>query len=198
MTKEVRSAEVHRKTNETEIFLNLELDGTGNHQIDIEVPFLGHMLALFAVHSLFNLRVWARGDLQVDDHHTVEDIGICLGRAIKECLGDKRGVKRYGSAIIPMDEALAQVVVDLSGRSYLDFNVTMPAATIGGFATELVEEFFRALVNNSGMTVHIDLLKGKNTHHIIEAVFKCFARALGEAVTYEPRVEGIWSSKGRL
>lgn len=149
MVKEVRSAEVHRKTNETEIFLNLELDGTGTHQIDIEVPFLSHMLALFATHSLCNIRVWARGDTQIDDHHTVEDIGICLGRAIKESLGDKKGIKRYGSAIIPMDEALAQVVVDLSGRSLLDFNVNMPSETTGNFATELVEEFFRAVVNNS-------------------------------------------------
>lgn len=198
MSKEVRAAEVHRKTNETEIFLNLELDGTGSHQIDIEVPFMSHMLALFAIHSLCNLRVWARGDIQIDDHHTVEDIGICLGRAIKESLGDKRGIKRYGSAIIPMDEALTQVVVDLSGRSFLDFNVTMPSETTGNFATELVEEFFRAVVSNSDMTVHIDLLKGKNTHHIIEAVFKCFARAFGEATTFEPRMEGVWSSKGRL
>lgn len=198
MTKEVRSAEVHRKTNETEIFLNLELDGTGSHQIDIEVPFLSHMLSLFAIHSLCNLKVWARGDFQIDDHHTVEDIGICLGQAIKECLGDKKGIKRYGSAIVPMDEALAQVVIDLSGRSYLDFNVTMPTEVVGSFSTELVEEFFRAVVNNSDVTVHIDLLKGKNTHHIIESVFKCFARALGEAATFEPRVEGVWSSKGRL
>jgi len=198
MTKEVRAAEVHRKTNETEIFLNLELDGTGSYQIDIEVPFLSHMLALFAMHSLCNLRVWARGDTQIDDHHTVEDIGICLGRAIKESLDDKRGIKRYGSALIPMDEALAQVVVDLSGRSFLDFNVTMPSETAGTFATELVEEFFRALVNNSDMTLHIDLQKGKNTHHIIEAVFKSFARAFGEAITFEPRMEGVWSSKGRL
>lgn len=198
MVKEARAAEVHRKTNETEIFLNLELDGTGNHQIDIEVPFLGHMLALFAIHSLCNLRVSARGDVKVDDHHTVEDIGICLGQAIKGCLGEKKGIKRYGSAMVPMDEALAQVVVDLSGRSFLDFNVTMPTGVVGSFATELVEEFFRAVISNSDMTVHIDLLKGRNTHHIIEAVFKGFARAFGEATTFEPRIEGVWSSKGRL
>ncbi|MGI6549726.1 MAG: imidazoleglycerol-phosphate dehydratase HisB [Syntrophomonadales bacterium] len=198
MNKELRSAEVHRKTNETEIFLHLELDGTGNHQIDIEVPFLGHMLALLATHSLCNLRVWARGDVKVDDHHTVEDIGICMGQAIKKSLGDKKGINRYGSALVPMDEALAQVVVDLSGRSFLDFNVPMPNGMVGSFATELVEEFFRALVQNSEMTVHIDLLKGRNTHHIVEAVFKGFARALGEATTYEPRIEGVWSSKGRL
>ncbi len=198
MNTEIRTAEIHRKTNETEIFLNLELDGTGSHQIDIEVPFLSHMLALFTNHSLCNLRVWARGDIQIDDHHTVEDIGICLGQAIKESLGDKRGIKRYGSALIPMDEALAQVVVDLSGRSYLDFNVNIPTETAGNFATELVEEFFRAVVNHAQMTAHIDLIKGQNTHHIIEAVFKCFARAFGEAITFEPRMKGIWSTKGRL
>ncbi|NLV16378.1 MAG: imidazoleglycerol-phosphate dehydratase HisB [Syntrophomonadaceae bacterium] len=198
MDNDARVAEIRRKTSETEIVLNLELDGTGNSQIDIEVPFLSHMLVLLAAHSLCDLRIWARGDTQIDDHHTVEDIGICLGQALKECLGEKRGINRYGSALIPMDEALARVVMDLSGRPYLDFNVPMPMEAVGSFSTELVEEFFRAMANNSGMTIHIDLLKGSNTHHIIEAIFKSFARALSEAIAYEPRIQGVWSSKGRL
>ncbi len=193
-----RVAEVRRKTTETEIMVNLELDGTGIHHIDIDVPFLGHMLALLATHSLCDLRIWGRGDTQIDDHHTVEDIGICLGTAIKESLGEKRGIRRYGQAIIPMDEALTRVVVDISGRPYLDCHAPVPAEKVGGFATELVEEFFRALVNHAGMTLHIDVLKGTNTHHIIESIFKGFARALGEAVAIEPRVEGVWSSKGQL
>lgn len=198
MTEDIRNAEIHRKTSETEIFLHLELDGTGNYQVDTEIPFLGHMLALFSVHSLSNLRILARGDHQVDDHHTVEDIGICLGLAIKECLGDKRGINRFGSALVPMDETLVRVVVDLSGRSYLDFNAEIKSEIIGTFATELVEEFFRAVCNNAGINLHIDLLKGKNSHHIVEAMFKAFARALREACSFEPRVDGVWSTKGKL
>ncbi|MGE5372047.1 MAG: imidazoleglycerol-phosphate dehydratase HisB [Solirubrobacterales bacterium] len=198
MAEDLRSAEVHRKTNETEIFMNLEIDGNGNYQVDTEIPFLGHMLALFSMHSLCNLKVWARGDNQVDDHHTVEDIGICLGRAIVDSLGDKRGINRYGSAIIPMDEALVRVVLDFSGRPYLDFNAEMPAQTVGNFATELVEEFFRGVVNQAGMNLHIDVLKGTNTHHIIEGIFKAFARAFREASTFEPKMEGVWSTKGKL
>jgi len=198
MSDELRSAEIHRKTNETEILLQLELDGTGNYQIDIEMPFLGHMLALFATHSLCNFKVWARGDTEVDDHHTVEDIGVCFGLALQQALGDKRGISRYGYATVPMDEALARVVVDLSGRPYLSYSVPVPSERVGSFATELVEEFFRAVVNNAGITVHIDLIRGSNSHHILEAVFKAFARALKEAVSYEPRIEGVWSTKGKL
>lgn len=198
VAEDLRTAEVHRKTLETEIFLHLELDGTGSYQIDTELPFLGHMLALFATHGLFNIKLWARGDSQVDDHHTVEDIGICLGQAIKEALGEKRGINRYGKAIIPMDEALAQVVVDLSGRPYLDFNVKLPTERIGALASELIEEFFRALVNHAGITLHVDMIKGKNSHHMVEAVFKAFARALREACSIEPRLEGAWSTKGKL
>ncbi|NLB19229.1 MAG: imidazoleglycerol-phosphate dehydratase HisB [Syntrophomonadaceae bacterium] len=198
MDNDVRAAEISRKTSETEIVLNLDLDGTGDSQIDIEVPFLSHMLILLASQSLCDLRIRARGDIQIDDHHTVEDIGICLGQAIKECLGEKRGINRYGSALIPMDEALARVAIDLSGRPYLDFNAIMPMETIGSFSTDLVEEFFRAMANHAGMTLHIDLLKGNNTHHIIEAIFKSFARALSEAIAVEPRIQGVWSSKGRL
>lgn len=198
MNENNRVAEVHRKTTETEVFVYVNLDGTGSYQIDTEIPFLGHMLALFSMHSLCDLRIMARGDTHVDLHHTVEDIGICLGQAIAEALGEKKGILRYGSAVLPMDEALARVVVDLSGRAYLDFNVAIPTEMVGGFATELFEEFFRAVVSNSHITLHVDLLKGKNSHHIIEAVFKAFARAFKEAITYEPRVEGVWSTKGRL
>lgn len=198
MSEELRSAEVHRKTTETEVFINLDLDGTGSYQIDTEVPFLGHMLSLFSAHSLVDLKILARGDNQIDDHHTVEDIGICLGRAIKQSLGSKRGITRYGSACIPMDEALARVVIDFSGRSYLDFQVPIPSENVGSFSTELVEEFFRAVVDHAGMTLHIDLLKGRNSHHIIEAVFKAFARAFRQAAAYEPNVEGVWSTKGKL
>lgn len=198
MSEEARIAEVERKTSETEIFMHLEIDGTGSHQIDTEIPFLGHMLALFSTHSLCNLKTWARGDIQVDEHHTVEDIGICLGQVIKQCLGDKKGIKRYGSATIPMDEALVRVVIDLSGRSYLDYNVEVTSEKIGTFSSEMVEEFFRAVAMNADMTLHIDMIKGKNAHHIVEAVFKAFARAFKEACDYEPRIEGIWSSKGKL
>ncbi|HHV77436.1 MAG TPA: imidazoleglycerol-phosphate dehydratase HisB [Syntrophothermus lipocalidus] len=194
----MRSAEIHRKTTETEILLRMELDGTGSYQIDTEMPFLGHMLALFSMHSLCNLKVWARGDTEVDDHHTVEDIGLCFGLALKQAIGDKKGLRRYGSATIPMDEALARVVVDLSGRPYLSYHVPVPGERVGTFATELVEEFFRAVVNSAGITLHIDLIRGSNSHHILEAVFKAFARALKEAIEYEPRVEGVWSTKGKL
>lgn len=190
-----RIAEMQRKTAETEVLLQLELDGTGNHQIDIEIPFLSHMLTLFTVHSLCNLKIMARGDIEVDDHHSVEDMGICLGQALKQALGDKRGINRYGEATVPMDEALVRVVLDLSGRSYLVYNVELPQEKAGNFSTENVKEFFQALANNAGMNIHVDLIRGANTHHIIEAVFKAFARALKNAVSYEPRMEGIWSSK---
>ncbi|MGI5920382.1 MAG: imidazoleglycerol-phosphate dehydratase HisB [Syntrophomonadaceae bacterium] len=193
-----RNYEIQRKTNETEILLQIELDGTGVYQIDTEIPFLNHMLTLFAVHSLCDLKVTARGDIEVDDHHTVEDIGICLGEAIKNALQEKRGIKRYGQAIIPMDEALVRVVLDLSGRSCLVYAVDLPRETLGTFSTENVKEFFQAVANNAGMNLHIDLIRGDNSHHIIEAVFKAFARAFKEAVAFEPRIEGIWSSKGKL
>lgn len=193
-----RIGEVQRKTAETEILLQLELDGTGSHQIDTEIPFLSHMLTLFSVHSLCNLKVTARGDIRVDDHHTVEDIGICLGMALNQALKDKRGINRYGEATVPMDEALVRVVLDLSGRSYLVYNVELTRNQIGNFATENVKEFFQAVANNAGMNLHIDILRGENSHHIIEAVFKAFARALKVAVDCEPRIEGVWSSKGNL
>lgn len=193
-----RMAEVQRKTSETEVLVRLEVDGTGSHQIDTEIPFLSHMLTLFTVHSLCNLKVMARGDLEVDDHHSVEDIGICMGQALREALNEKRGINRYGEATVPMDEALVRVVLDLSGRPGLFCNLTFERHEIGNFAAENVKEFFRAICNHAGITLHIDQIKGGNTHHVIEATFKAFARALKTAVDYEPRIEGVWSTKGRL
>lgn len=195
---ETRCAEVQRKTSETEVLVEIELDGNGSHQIDTEIPFFSHMLTLFSVHSLCDLKVAARGDLDVDDHHTVEDVGICMGEAIKAALGDKRGINRYGEATVPMDESLARVVLDLSGRSGLVYQVPMDRKEIGLFATENVKEFFRAVTNHAGITIHVDALRGENSHHIIEAVFKAFARAFKIAVAHEPRVDGVWSTKGKL
>ncbi|MGI6452110.1 MAG: imidazoleglycerol-phosphate dehydratase HisB [Syntrophomonadaceae bacterium] len=193
--EEVRTGEIQRKTGETEILVQLELDGTGNHHIDTEIPFFSHMLTLFSVHSLCNLKVIARGDIEVDDHHTVEDIGICMGEAFKQALNEKKGINRYGEATVPMDEALVRVVLDLSGRSLLMYKVDLGRDTIGNFATENVKEFFQAVANYGGMNIHIDLIRGENSHHIIEAIFKAFGRALKEAVAIEPRIEGVWSSK---
>lgn len=198
MSNGSRSADIQRKTAETEILLHLELDGTGNHQIDTEIPFFNHMLTLFAVHSLCNLKIVARGDIEVDDHHTVEDAGICLGQAIKQALGEKRGLVRYGEATIPMDEALVRVVLDLSGRSYLVYKAEMPKTQIGNFSVENIREFFQAIANSAGINLHIDVIRGENSHHIAEAIFKAFARAFKTAITIEPRVEGVWSSKGNL
>ena len=198
MAELTRIGEIHRKTGETEILVQVELDGTGSYQIDTPIPFFSHMLTLLSVHSLCNLKVIAQGDIDVDDHHTVEDIGICLGEAIKMALQEKNGINRYGEAIIPMDEALARVVIDLSGRPYLVYNVKIDREKVGDLATENVQEFFQALANTAGMNLHIDLIRGDNGHHIIEAIFKAFARALKTAVAIEPRVEGIWSSKGKL
>jgi len=198
MGAQKRIGDIKRKTKETEIFVELELDGNGVHQIDTEITFLSHMLTLFSVHSLCNLKIAARGDMEVDDHHTVEDIGICMGEAIKLALGDKKGINRYGEATVPMDEALARVVIDLSNRSYLEYAVDIPVEKLGALTTENVKEFFRAITNHAGITMHIDLLRGENSHHIIEAVFKAFARAFRMAVSFEPNIEGVWSSKGKL
>lgn len=196
--EKLRTAEVQRKTSETEVLLQLNLDGTGSHQIDIEIPFLSHMLTLLSLHSLCDLKVTARGDVEVDDHHTVEDIGICLGQALAQALGEKRGIRRYGQATIPMDETLSRVVLDLSGRSALVYNVELDRDAIGNFASENAQEFFKAVANSAGMAIHIDLIRGSNSHHILESIFKGFGRALKEAVETEPRMEGIWSSKGKL
>ncbi len=198
MKHEIRVGEIQRKTGETEVLLKIDLDGSGTYQIDTGIPFLNHMLTLFAVHGLFDLSVTAQGDLDVDDHHSTEDIGISLGEAVKMALGEKRGIKRYGEATIPMDEALARVVLDLSGRSCLVYNAEIEREQIGNLATENIKEFFQAVANYAGMNIHIDLIRGDNSHHCIEAIFKAFARALKTAVGNEPRMEGIWSSKGNL
>ena len=197
MGEEIRSADIQRKTAETEILLHIGLDGTGRHQIDTEIPFLSHMLTLFSVHSLCDLKITARGDVEVDDHHSVEDIGICMGQGIKQALGEKRGISRYGEATVPMDEALVRAVIDLSGRPYLAFNAAFAREKIGGFSTKMCE-FFYALSVAAGMNLHIDVIRGDNSHHIVEAIFKAFAQAFREAIAIEPRVEGAWSSKGSL
>jgi imidazoleglycerol-phosphate dehydratase len=193
-----RTATISRMTKETEINLTLDLDGRGAHKIESGVPFLDHMLTQIARHGFFDLQICAEGDLEIDAHHTVEDLGICLGEAFKQALGDKSGVRRYGRGTMPMHEALAAVVLDFSGRPFLVYNVPLPKAQVGNFELELVEEFFTAFCNHAGANVHVNLAYGDNLHHIVEAVFKAFARALDEATQLDPRVEGVLSSKGTL
>lgn len=193
-----REAFIERRTTETSIRLKLNLDGSGRFQGSSGIPFLDHLLAQLARHGLLDLELQASGDLEVDNHHTVEDTGICLGRAIQEALGDKTGINRYGSALVPMDEALVQVALDLSGRPYLAYNLELPPGRIGALETELVEEFLRSLVNHSGLTLHVTKLAGRNSHHIAEALFKALGRAIREAVTLDPRIEGVPSTKGML
>jgi imidazoleglycerol-phosphate dehydratase len=193
-----RIATVDRKTNETNIQLSLGIDGEGFSELETGVPFLTHMLDLFAKHGQFDLKVDAKGDIEVDDHHTTEDIGICLGQALREALGDKKGIKRYGNAFVPMDEALAQVVVDLSNRPHLELRGEFPSQKVGTFDTELVHEFLWKFALEARMNLHVVVHYGKNTHHIIEAIFKAMARALDEATTIDPRIKGIPSSKGML
>ncbi|MBR3095654.1 MAG: imidazoleglycerol-phosphate dehydratase HisB [Clostridia bacterium] len=195
----MRTANVNRTTGETEIRLGLNLDGTGRSDVQSGVGFLDHMLTLFAKHGRFDLVLQCRGDVEVDAHHSVEDIGIALGQAFREALGEKRGIVRYGFFLLPMDEALIQTAVDLSGRSYLAFNVPMPTQKVGTFDTELVEEFFLGFTRNLGCSLHIRSLAGSNTHHIIEGVFKCVARALKDAVSVDPALGNeIPSTKGVL
>lgn len=196
MTK--RSFTVNRQTLETQIELSIALDGEGNHSIDTPVPFLSHMLAAFTGHGLFDLSVQAKGDTEIDDHHTTEDIGICLGKAICGALGDKQGVRRFGTAFVPMDDALAQVTIDLGNRPYFVFQAAFPKEKVGSFDTELVREFFEKLAMEVRMNLHIILHYGANTHHMIEAIFKAFSRALDEATALDPRVKGIPSTKGVL
>ncbi|MDD4237340.1 MAG: imidazoleglycerol-phosphate dehydratase HisB [Desulfotomaculaceae bacterium] len=193
---EPRESLVNRKTLETEVNVTFSLDGEGVYFVKTGQPFFDHMLELFCKHSSFNMELTARGDLAVDGHHTVEDVGLCLGLAIKRALGEKYGINRFGHAIIPMDEALAMVAVDLSGRGFLVFDAPMPAARVGEFETELVQEFFRALTVSGEFTLHIRLLAGTNTHHIIEAIFKGLARVLKDATAYVGG--GIPSTKGAL
>ena len=195
----MRTSEIKRTTKETDIALSLCLDGTGKTEIRTGVGFLDHMLMLFASHGRFDLSVCCTGDVNVDDHHSVEDVGICLGQALREALGDCRGITRYGSMLLPMDEALVQCVLDISGRGYLVYHAEIPSQKVGTFDTELVEEFFLALVRSAGLTLHIRQLDGRNSHHIIEAMFKAFGRALSAAVKIdESRRDEIPSTKGNL
>lgn len=191
-----RIGKISRKTSETDIKVLLNLDGTGKAKIDTGIGFLDHMLTLWSKHGLFDLTLSAKGDFQVDYHHTVEDIGIALGTAISQALGNKKGIMRYGYSIIPMDEALALVSLDISGRPYLVYEVKSTQKKIGNFPINLIEEMFRALVNKAGITLHIKLLSGKEPHHIFEAIFKGFSKSLSMAVSPNPRVKGIPSTKG--
>ena len=195
----MRSAQIERKTAETDVRLTLSLDGAGRAQIDTGVGFLDHMLTLFAAHGRFDLTVRGAGDTRVDDHHSVEDVGIALGDAVAQALGEKRGIRRYGSMLLPMDEALVLCAVDLSGRSCLRMQAAFPSQKIGTFDTELVEEFFTAFARRAGVTLHLRQLDGTNSHHIAEAMFKAFGRALSEAVSLDARLAGeIPSTKGAL
>ncbi len=193
-----RRATILRKTKETDIRVELYLDGTGKSRIATPIPFLDHMLTLMAVHGLLDLEIQARGDTQIDFHHTVEDIGICLGKAFQEALGDKKALYRYGSAFSPMDESLAEVHVDLSGRPRLVYLLPFSRRKIGNFDTELIHEFLQALVSHGAMTLHARVVYGKNGHHMVEALFKALGRALRQAFTLDPRRRGIPSSKGKL
>jgi imidazoleglycerol-phosphate dehydratase len=193
-----RQAAVTRTTKETDISVTLHLDGRGQAQIDTGIPFLNHMLDIFARHGFFDLTVRARGDLDVDQHHTVEDVGLTLGQAFREALGEKRGIRRFGDAACPLDEALVSVVVDLSGRPFLAYNLDIKHARVGEFDTELVHDFLLAFTNQVGMNLHLNQVQGRNPHHIIEAGFKALARALDTATQFDPRVHGVLSTKGAL
>jgi imidazoleglycerol-phosphate dehydratase len=194
----VRRATVERATKETEITATIAVDGSGRADVATGVPFLDHMLDSFARHGFFDIEVRARGDLDVDQHHTVEDVGLTLGQALREALGDKSGIRRFGDAACPLDEALVRVVVDLSGRPYLVYDVAIEQARVGDFDTMLVHDFLLAFVNQVGMNLHVDLVRGRNPHHIIEASFKALARAMDLATQVDPRVSGVLSTKGSL
>ena len=194
-----RQASVDRSTKETQIAVALNLDGKGDAALNVGVPFLEHMLDQVARHGMFDLSIMAQGDLEIDAHHTVEDVGISLGQAFKQALGDKRGIRRYGHAYVPLDEALSRVALDFSGRPGLDYHVEYPRARVGEFDVDLLREFFQGFVNHAMVTLHVDNLRGRNTHHIAETIFKAFGRALRAAVEPDPRMEGILpSTKGSL
>ena len=195
---ESRKAEISRVTKETDITISLDIDGKGNGSINTGIGFFDHMLNSVARHGFFDLTISADGDLEVDPHHTIEDVGITLGQCIKNALGEKKSIKRYGSCILPMDEALVLCAIDLSGRAYLNYDVPLTVPMLGNFQTEMVEEFFRALAYQVGMNLHIKLLDGKNNHHIVEGVFKAFAKALDEATLVDDRIEDVLSTKGSL
>jgi imidazoleglycerol-phosphate dehydratase len=196
--RQTRVAEVRRKTKETDVRIALALDGSGQARIATGLPFLDHMLDLFAKHGLFDLDVSCKGDLEIDDHHSVEDIAITLGQALLETLGDKAGIRRYGEAIVPMDEALCRSVIDLSGRFYLVYEVPTRRQKIGNFSVELAEHFWRSFAETAKFNLHIDCLRGRNTHHILEGTFKATARALRQAVDRDARITGVLSTKGTL
>ncbi len=198
MSKNSRSAKVERTTSESSVQVEWNVDGTGAGNINTTIPFVDHMLNLLAKHGLFDLTVEAKGDTEIDHHHTVEDIGIVLGSALKDALGDKAKIRRFGWAIVPLDETLAEVVVDLSGRPYLVYNVEFPHRQVKDFDLGLFEDFFQALVSQGALNLHINLRYGRNPHHIIEAVFKAFAKALDQATTIDDRVSGVLSTKGSL
>lgn len=193
-----RQSKIERTTRETRVEISLNIDGEGKYNINTTIPFMDHMLSLLSGHSLIDLNIKARGDTDVDYHHLVEDIGISLGKALEKALGEKIGINRYGMAIIPMDEALVGVSLDISSRGYLYFDLNLKRKKIGNFDTELIEEFFRALAINSGITLHTYYIRGKNTHHIIEAAFKALGQALKKATTLNPREKGVPSTKGKL
>ena len=193
-----RIAAVERNTRETSVEIELKLDGSGRGEARTGVPFLDHMLESFARHGFFDLKVAAKGDLHIDDHHTVEDVGIVLGRAFRQALGDRSGIKRFGEASVPLDEAVCTAIVDISGRSYLGYNVQISQERVGNFQTELVHDFMKALTDEVGMNLHLNLVSGRNPHHIIEATFKALARAMDHATQPEPRLSGVLSTKGTL
>ncbi len=194
-----RTASVNRQTKETQIIINIDLDGKGTSKLEIGIPFLEHMLDQVARHGMMDLNIKAKGDLEIDAHHTVEDIGITLGQAFNQALGDKQGIRRYGHAYVPLDEALSRVVLDCSGRPSLVYQVEYPRARVGEFDVDLLSEFFQGFVNHAQITLHIDNIRGRNAHHIAETIFKAFSRALRMAVERDPRMEGILpSTKGSL
>ncbi|GFZ33656.1 imidazoleglycerol-phosphate dehydratase [Clostridium zeae] len=195
----MRESDIKRKTGETDIEVSLTIDGEGKYEVDTGIGFFDHMLTLMCRHSLMDMKIKAKGDLYIDGHHTVEDVGITIGTALREALGDKSGIKRYGTSYVPMDEALALVSLDLSGRDYLVFDAPIDTSkTLGNFDVELTEEFFRAVAANGGITLHCKVLYGKNNHHMIEALFKAFGRALREATSYDEKIKGVMSTKGVL
>ena len=193
-----RCSQVKRVTKETDIEISLALDGTGVHEIDTRIPFLDHMLAQFARHGFFDVKIKVKGDVHIDDHHSVEDVGIALGQAFKEALGDKKGIRRFANASVPLNEALANCVVDISGRPFFVFNLDFPKSKIGKFDVELVAEFFQAFAANGGITLHLNSPYWTNLHHIVEALFKAFAKALDHACSLDPRSGEIPSTKGTL
>lgn len=193
-----RKASIKRKTGETDISISLNVDGEGKYDIDTGIGFFDHMLSLFSKHGLIDLQVKAKGDIYVDSHHTIEDVAIVLGQCIKEAMKDKTSINRYGTSFVPMDESLAQVSLDVSGRPYLVFEADFTTDKLGNFDTEMVEEFFRAVAFNSDITLHARVLYGKNNHHMIEGLFKAFGRALGEALSKNERIKGVMSTKGML